>query len=34
MMTVKRWGQNPGAVSFGKPAIYPATVDLQGKVYE
>ncbi|XP_022981962.1 pyrophosphate--fructose 6-phosphate 1-phosphotransferase subunit alpha-like [Cucurbita maxima] len=34
MMTVKRWAQNPGASSIGKPAIHPATVDLKGKAYE
>ncbi|KAK4753378.1 hypothetical protein SAY87_022176 [Trapa incisa] len=34
MVTVKRWAQNPGATSFGMPAIYPATVDLQGRAYE
>ncbi|GMN34667.1 hypothetical protein TIFTF001_004811 [Ficus carica] len=34
MMTVKRWSQNPGASSIGKPAIHPATVDLKGKAYE
>lgn len=34
MMTVKRWAQNPGALSIGKPAIHPATVDLKGKAYE
>ncbi|XP_022141547.1 pyrophosphate--fructose 6-phosphate 1-phosphotransferase subunit alpha [Momordica charantia] len=34
MMTVKRWAQNPGATSIGKPAIHPATVDLKGKAYE
>ena len=34
MMTVKRWSQNPGATSIGKPAIHPATVDLRGKAYE
>ncbi|KAI4320898.1 hypothetical protein MLD38_034331 [Melastoma candidum] len=34
MMTVKRWGHNPRASSFGKPAIHPAAVDLKGKAYE
>ncbi|XP_023918395.1 pyrophosphate--fructose 6-phosphate 1-phosphotransferase subunit alpha [Quercus suber] len=34
MMTVKRWAQNPGALSIGKPAIHPATVDLRGKAYD
>ncbi|KAF7829454.1 pyrophosphate--fructose 6-phosphate 1-phosphotransferase subunit alpha [Senna tora] len=34
MMTVKRWSQNPGATSIGKPAIHPTTVDLRGKAYE
>ncbi|CAN0927320.1 Pyrophosphate--fructose 6-phosphate 1-phosphotransferase subunit alpha [Linum grandiflorum] len=34
MLTVKRWAQSPGASSFGKPAIHPATVDLNGKAYE
>ncbi|XVE56306.1 hypothetical protein DITRI_Ditri03aG0228100 [Diplodiscus trichospermus] len=34
MMTVKRWSQNPNALSIGKPAIHPATVDLKGKAYE
>ncbi|KAE9605250.1 hypothetical protein Lal_00024542 [Lupinus albus] len=34
MMTVKRWSPNPGAISIGKPAIHPATVDLRGKSYE
>ncbi|KGN55545.1 pyrophosphate--fructose 6-phosphate 1-phosphotransferase subunit alpha [Cucumis sativus] len=34
MMTVKRWAQNPGSSSIGKPAIHPATVDLKGKAYE
>lgn len=33
-MTVKRWGHNPRASSFGKPAIHPASVDLKGKAYE
>ncbi|KAK1306576.1 Pyrophosphate--fructose 6-phosphate 1-phosphotransferase subunit alpha [Acorus calamus] len=34
MMTVKRWSRGPGASSIGKPAIHPATVDLNGKAYE
>ncbi|KAI4389663.1 hypothetical protein MLD38_001864 [Melastoma candidum] len=34
MMTVKRWGNNPRASSFGKAAIHPAAVDLKGKAYE
>ncbi|KAK4744423.1 hypothetical protein SAY87_010735 [Trapa incisa] len=34
MMTVNRWAQSPGVASFGKPSIYPATVDLHGKAYE
>ncbi|XP_022772523.1 pyrophosphate--fructose 6-phosphate 1-phosphotransferase subunit alpha isoform X2 [Durio zibethinus] len=34
MMTLKRWSQNPNALSIGKPAIHPATVDLKGKAYE
>lgn len=34
MMTVKRWSQNPGASSIGRPAIHPATVDMRGKAYE
>ncbi|KAH9694093.1 Pyrophosphate--fructose 6-phosphate 1-phosphotransferase subunit alpha 2 [Citrus sinensis] len=34
MMTVKRWSQNPGASSIGRPAINPATVDMRGKAYE
>jgi|UniRef100_A0A2N9IUW8 pyrophosphate--fructose-6-phosphate 1-phosphotransferase len=34
MMTVKRWSQNPGSLSIGKPAIHPATVDLRGKAYD
>ncbi|XP_044510853.1 pyrophosphate--fructose 6-phosphate 1-phosphotransferase subunit alpha [Mangifera indica] len=34
MMTVKRWSQNPGATSLGRPAIHPSTVDLKGKSYE
>ncbi|WRX30263.1 hypothetical protein QQP08_022750 [Theobroma cacao] len=34
MMSVKRWSQNPNALSIGKPAIHPATVDLKGKAYE
>ncbi|CAN1315775.1 Pyrophosphate--fructose 6-phosphate 1-phosphotransferase subunit alpha [Linum perenne] len=34
MLTVKRWAQSPGASSYGKPAIHPATVDLNGKAYE
>lgn len=34
MMTVKRYSQGPGALSIGKPAIHPATVDLKGKAYE
>ncbi|KAG6699723.1 hypothetical protein I3842_08G079400 [Carya illinoinensis] len=34
MMTVKHWFQNSGALSMGKPAIHPATVDLRGKAYE
>ncbi|CAL9028419.1 unnamed protein product [Prunus brigantina] len=34
MMTVRRWSQNPGTASIGKPAIHPATVDLKGKAYE
>ncbi|KAK6939136.1 Phosphofructokinase domain [Dillenia turbinata] len=34
MMTVKRWAHGPGATSIGKPAIHPATVDLNGKAYE
>ncbi|XP_044474460.1 pyrophosphate--fructose 6-phosphate 1-phosphotransferase subunit alpha-like isoform X1 [Mangifera indica] len=34
MMTVKRWSQNPGASSLGRPAIHPATVDMKGKAYD
>ncbi|XP_010537247.1 PREDICTED: pyrophosphate--fructose 6-phosphate 1-phosphotransferase subunit alpha 2 [Tarenaya hassleriana] len=34
MMTVKRWSQNAGSASIGRPAIHPATVDLRGKAYE
>ncbi|XP_041017742.1 pyrophosphate--fructose 6-phosphate 1-phosphotransferase subunit alpha [Juglans microcarpa x Juglans regia] len=34
MMTVKHWSQSPGALSIGKPAIHPATVDLRGKAYD
>ncbi|OMP04033.1 hypothetical protein CCACVL1_02208, partial [Corchorus capsularis] len=34
MMTVKRWSENSNALSIGKPAIHPATVDLKGKAYE
>jgi len=34
MMTVKRYSQGPGALSIGKPAIHPATVDLTGKAFE
>ncbi|CAG7904785.1 hypothetical protein IGI04_028959 [Brassica rapa subsp. trilocularis] len=34
MMTVKRWSQNSGSTSIGRPAIHPATVDLKGKAYE
>ncbi|KAJ4702363.1 Pyrophosphate--fructose 6-phosphate 1-phosphotransferase subunit alpha [Melia azedarach] len=34
MMTVKRWSQNTGVASIGRPAIHPATVDLKGKAYE
>ncbi|KAK6939168.1 Phosphofructokinase domain [Dillenia turbinata] len=34
MMTVKRWAHGPGVTSIGKPAIHPATVDLNGKAYE
>ncbi|KAJ8459111.1 hypothetical protein OPV22_032037 [Ensete ventricosum] len=33
MMTVKRF-YGPGATAIGKPAIHPATVDLEGKAYE
>ncbi|URE34874.1 pyrophosphate--fructose 6-phosphate 1-phosphotransferase [Musa troglodytarum] len=33
MMTVKRL-YGPGATAIGKPAIHPATVDLDGKAYE
>ncbi|CAD5167432.1 unnamed protein product [Musa acuminata subsp. malaccensis] len=33
MMTVKRL-YGPGATAIGKPAIHPATVDLEGKAYE
>ncbi|CAI0374891.1 unnamed protein product [Linum tenue] len=33
MLTVNRWAQSPGAPSIGKPAIHPATVDLNGKAY-
>ncbi|CAL9778756.1 unnamed protein product [Musa acuminata subsp. burmannicoides] len=33
MMTVKRL-YGPGATGIGKPAIHPATVDLEGKAYE
>ncbi|BFG30255.1 hypothetical protein CerSpe_165290 [Prunus speciosa] len=34
MMTVKRWSQNPGAASIGKPSFHPATVKLEGKAHE
>ncbi|CAH8370960.1 unnamed protein product [Eruca vesicaria subsp. sativa] len=34
MMTVKRWSQNSGSTSIGRPVIHPATVDLKGKAYE
>ncbi|XP_010539758.1 PREDICTED: pyrophosphate--fructose 6-phosphate 1-phosphotransferase subunit alpha 2-like [Tarenaya hassleriana] len=34
MMTVKRWSQNAGSASIGRPAIHPGTVDLKGKAYE
>ncbi|XP_058111602.1 pyrophosphate--fructose 6-phosphate 1-phosphotransferase subunit alpha-like [Magnolia sinica] len=34
MMTVKRWSQGPKAISIGKPAVHPATIDLKGKAYE
>ncbi|XP_052201149.1 pyrophosphate--fructose 6-phosphate 1-phosphotransferase subunit alpha [Diospyros lotus] len=34
MMTVKRYGHGPGALSIGKPSLHPATVDLNGKVYD
>ncbi|GMH27377.1 hypothetical protein Nepgr_029220 [Nepenthes gracilis] len=34
MMTVKRYSRGPSALSIGKPAIHPATVDLRGKAYE
>ncbi|CAA7013533.1 unnamed protein product [Microthlaspi erraticum] len=34
MMTVKRWSQNAGSTSIGRPVIHPATVDLKGKAYE
>ncbi|CAN8234394.1 unnamed protein product [Cochlearia groenlandica] len=33
MMTVKRWSQNSGSTSIGRPVIHPATVDLKGKAY-
>lgn len=34
MMTVRRYSRGPGALSIGKPGIYPATVDMKGKAYE
>ncbi|XP_058093428.1 pyrophosphate--fructose 6-phosphate 1-phosphotransferase subunit alpha-like [Magnolia sinica] len=34
MMTVKRWSRGPKAISIGKPAVHPATIDLKGKAYE
>ncbi|CAH2067602.1 unnamed protein product [Thlaspi arvense] len=34
MMTVKRWSQNSGSTTIGRPVIHPATVDLKGKAYE
>ncbi|KAI3956788.1 hypothetical protein MKW92_003932 [Papaver armeniacum] len=33
MMTVKRWARGPGTSNIGKPAVHPATVDLNGKAY-
>ncbi|KAL0361931.1 UNVERIFIED_CONTAM: Pyrophosphate--fructose 6-phosphate 1-phosphotransferase subunit alpha [Sesamum radiatum] len=34
MLTVKHYGHGNGALSIGKPALYPATVDLKGRAYE
>ncbi|KAG9134234.1 hypothetical protein Leryth_019178 [Lithospermum erythrorhizon] len=34
MMTVHRYGHGAGAVSIGKPAVHPATVDLKSKAYD
>ncbi|CAL9240888.1 unnamed protein product [Arabidopsis halleri] len=34
IMTVKRWSQNSGSISIGKPVIHPASVDLKGKAYD
>jgi pyrophosphate--fructose-6-phosphate 1-phosphotransferase len=33
-MTVKRWSQNSGSTTIGRPVIHPASVDLKGKAYE
>jgi pyrophosphate--fructose-6-phosphate 1-phosphotransferase len=34
MMTVKRWSQNSGSTTIGRPVIHPASVDLKGKAYD
>ncbi|KAK4428257.1 Pyrophosphate--fructose 6-phosphate 1-phosphotransferase subunit alpha [Sesamum alatum] len=34
MLTVKRYGHGNGALTIGKPALHPATVDLKGRAYE
>ncbi|KAK4389987.1 Pyrophosphate--fructose 6-phosphate 1-phosphotransferase subunit alpha [Sesamum angolense] len=34
MLTVKHYGHGNGALTIGKPALYPATVDLKGRAYE